>query len=119
HGERGDRGDDVARAVPTQIRCNHAPAGVAQMLDLWTPHRAIEGMAVYQEERARSRAGVVVRDPDLIEVDGRHGGKTSLNRQWLATAPQAALMGSDPLFPKQTGASGHCRMRPSFFHLGR
>lgn len=73
-------------------------------------------MAVYQEERARSRADVVVRDPDLIEVDGRHGGKTSLNRQLLATAAQAALMGSDPLLPKQTGASGHCRMRPSLFN---
>lgn len=74
--QRGGAGDDRAPPVAPEVRRDHPPSGLAEVLDLRAPHRAVEGMAVYEHQRITA-ALVLVTHRDLAAIDRSHGSSPS------------------------------------------
>src|SRR2546423_7276138 len=63
-----------AAAVPAEVGGDDAPAGPGELGDLRCPHRAVERVAVHENER-RALAFVVVSDGDSVDGRGTHGSE--------------------------------------------
>jgi hypothetical protein len=73
--QRGGAGHDGAAAVPTEVRRDHPPA---RSHELWSPHRAVERVAVHEDQHVVGDADVVVADGDAVDGCDAHGGDVML-----------------------------------------